>query len=173
MSSPEQKIVVGIADLGASNNPAVTLATYSLGSCLGVAIHDPVARVGGLLHCMLPDSSVDAAKAARQPGMFVDTGLAALLHAAGELGADKERLVISVAGGAQILDGGGLFNLGPRNYEALTRLLAGQGLRIQGEEVGGLANRSMRLSLATGEVRLKTSGQSGECLVSCKNSTTT
>lgn len=50
-------MIVGIADLAVSNNPSVTLATYSLGSCLGVTIYDPVIRAGGLLHIMLPDWS--------------------------------------------------------------------------------------------------------------------
>lgn len=159
--------------MAVSNDPAVTLTTYALGSCLGVAVYDPVARAGGLLHVMLPDSSLDAAKAAQQPGMFIDTGVPALFRAAYQLGAQKHRLIISVAGGARIMDGTGLFNLGPRNYEALTRLFAAHGLRIQTEQVGGLVNRSMRLSLATGEVRLKISGQTGETLFLCKNSTTT
>lgn len=173
LSSLEQKIIVGIAELAVSNNPAVTLATYALGSCLGVAVYDPVARAGGLLHVMLPDSSLDEAKAAQQPAMFVDTGVPALFRAAYQLGADKHRLIISVAGGAHIMDDSGLFNLGPRNYEALTRLITGHGLRIHAEQAGGLANRSMRLSLATGEVRLKISGQTDDTLVICKNSTLT
>jgi chemotaxis protein CheD len=173
LSSLEQIIVVGIADLAVSNNPAVTLATYALGSCLGVAIYDPIARVGGLLHLMLPDSNLDAAKATKQPGMFVDTGVPGLFRTAYKLGAEKHRLIISVAGGADIMDGSGLFNLGTRNYEALARLFAGHGLRIHAEQVGGLVNRSMRLILATGEVRLKISGQTDDTLVLCKNSTTT
>lgn len=173
LSSLEQKLIVGIADLAVSNNSAVTLATYALGSCLGVAIYDPVARAGGLLHVMLPDSSLDAVKAAQQPGMFVDTGIPALFRAAYQLGAEKHRLITSVAGGAHIMDGTGLFDLGPRNYEALTGLFAAHGLRIHAEQVGGLVNRSMRLILATGEVRLKISGQTGDTLVLCKNSTTT
>ena len=173
MSSLEQKIIVGIADMAVSKNPTVTLATYSLGSCLGVAIYDPITKAGGLLHVMLPDSNLDAAKAAERPSMFVDTGVAALFRAVYQLGAEKQRLIISVAGGAQILDGSGLFNLGPRNHEALNRLLTEHDLCIYAEQVGGLANRSMRLSLATGEVRLKVSGQFGETLLLCKNSTPT
>lgn len=173
MSSLEQTIIVGIADLAVSNNPAATLATYALGSCLGVAIYDPVVKAGGLLHLMLPDSAIDTAKAAQQPSMFVDTGVPALFRAAYQLGAEKHRLIISLAGGAQIMDDGGLFNLGARNYEALTRLFNEHRLRIRAEQVGGLVNRTMRLSLATGEVRLKISGQPGETLLLCQNSTTT
>ena len=62
----DQKLIVGVADLAVSSNPAVLIVTYSLGSCLGVTIYDPVAKVGGLLHAMLPDSTIDPAKAASQ-----------------------------------------------------------------------------------------------------------
>src|ERR1700688_1071691 len=100
----EHKVVVGIADLAASNNPNVILTTYSLGSCLGVAVYDPIVRVGGLLHLMLPDSRIDRGKAATHPAMFADTGMPALIHATGQLRAEKNRMLIYVAGGAQIMD---------------------------------------------------------------------
>ena len=68
-----------MADFAVSNSPNLILTTYSLGSCLGIAIYDEVARAGGLLHTMLPDSQLQPHKALLQPGMFVDTGLDALL----------------------------------------------------------------------------------------------
>ncbi len=49
--------------------------TYALGSCIAVAMHDPVAKVAGLLHYMLPESAIDAAKAQQNPFMFADTGI--------------------------------------------------------------------------------------------------
>ena len=171
LSSAEQKIIVGIAELAVSNDCAVTMATYALGACLGVALYDPIARIGGLSHLMLPDSSMEATRAARQPALFVDTGVPALIRAACQLGAEKNRLTISIVGGAQILDDGNSFNLGPRNCLALDRVLKQYGLRVHAEQVGGLLNRTMCLSIATGEVRLKTSGQAGETLLLCKNST--
>src|SRR5215510_8731045 len=106
----EHKVVVGIAEMAVSNSQNVTLTTYSLGSCLGIAIYDPVVRAGGLLHIMLPDSTIDTTKAAKQPAMFVDTGVPALFRAAYQLKAEKHRVIISVAGGAQIMDNGGFFN---------------------------------------------------------------
>jgi chemotaxis protein CheD len=162
---------VGIAEMAVSNNPAATLTTYSLGSCLGIAIYDPVVHVGGLLHIMLPDSSIDAAKAAAKPGMFVDTGVPALFRASYQLGADKRRVQITVAGGAQILDSSGYFSIGKRNYESLTQLFTQHGLRIAASEIGGLVNRTMHLRLANGEVRLKVSGQTSETLMLCRTST--
>ena len=65
-------IVVGISDMKVSNNPDEVLITYSLGSCLGVIIYDPVARVAGMLHSMLPLSKIDPHKATASPYMFVD-----------------------------------------------------------------------------------------------------
>ncbi len=163
----ERKLVVGVGGLAVSNNLGAVLMTYSLGSCLGVTIYDPVARAGGLLHAMLPDSSINPAKASDQPGMFVDTGLAALFRAAYQLRADKHRVRICVAGGAQFMDKTGFFNIGQRNYAALSNLLQQHSLSIHVEEVGGLVSRTIQLNVATGEVRLKTSGQTAETIL-CK-----
>jgi chemotaxis protein CheD len=69
------QIVVGISDLKVSGNAGDILITYALGSCVGVAVYDPVGKVGGLLHFMLPDSSIDETKAKRNPAMFADTGI--------------------------------------------------------------------------------------------------
>lgn len=157
-----QNVVVGIADLAVSNNPTVVLATYSLGSCIGVTIFDPVAHVGGLVHVMLPDSSIDTAKAAAQPAMFMDTGIPALFRASYGLRAEKHRVQICVAGGAQVMDQSGFFSIGKRNYDSLKNLLTQHGLKIQAEQVGGLVSRTMYLDLATGKVRLKVGGQSQE-----------
>ena len=156
----ENRVVVGMADFAVSNSPNLILTTYSLGSCLGVAIYDPVARAGGLLHTMLPDSNLQPEKALLQPGMFVDTGFSALIKAIAELDAEPGRLKIYVAGGAQIMDSTGFFNIGKKNYDALTAILKEEGLRLQAEQVGGLVNRTMHLNIATGGVSLKVSGHS-------------
>ena len=164
----DQKVVVGIADLAVSNNPTLTLATYSLGSCLGISIFDPVAKVGGLLHVMLPESKIDPDKAQRQPAMFMDSGIPALFRAAYELKAEKHRVQICVAGGAQVMDSSGFFSIGKRNYEMLKAILNEHGLKIHAEQVGGMVSRSMYLNLATGEVWLKVSGQPEEVIL-CRN----
>ena len=159
------RVVVDIADLAATNNQNAILTTYSLGSCLGVAVYDPVVKVGALLHAMLPDSSINEAKAASQPAMFIDTGIPSLFRAAYEFKAQKHRLRICVAGGAQIMDSTGFFNIGKRNYEAMMAIFRDHGLRVQAEQVGGLTSRSMYLNVGTGEVRLKISGQQEEFIL--------
>jgi chemotaxis protein CheD len=151
--------MVGMAEFAVSHDSAMMLCTYPLGACLGVAIYDPKAKIGGLMHSLLPASAIDPVRAADRPGMFLDSGLAAMLKRAYELGAQKEVLRVIVIGGAQIMDESSLFNIGKRNYDVLTALLAHEGLKIYAEDVGGRTNRSMQLDIATGEIRLKFSGQ--------------
>jgi chemotaxis protein CheD len=158
IAPPRKTFVVGVADMVVSNDSSAEIVTYSLGSCLGVTIYDPVKKIGGLLHLMLPDSNIDAAKAASAPYMFVDTGVPRLFHAAYNLGADRSRLTVKVAGGAQLLDQQGIFNIGSRNFDALVKLVAQNGLRIHSTDVGGLSSRTVRLDLTTGNVTVKTPG---------------
>jgi chemotaxis protein CheD len=155
---PRKTLVVGVADMVVSNDSAAVLVTYSLGSCLGITVYDPVQKVGGLLHIMLPDSKINAEKAASAPSMFVDTGVPRLFHAFYNLGGDKRRVVIKVAGGAQLLDERGVFNIGERNFQAFTALLARNGYSVQGQNVGGLSSRTLRLDLTTGDVTIKSAG---------------
>ena len=151
-------MVVDIADLVVSKDPRRPLITYSLGSCIGVAIWDPVARVAGLLHYMLPESSISPEKAKNNPAMFCDTAVPKLFKAAYELGATKRRLVVKVAGGSQLLDENGTFNIGKRNYLAIRKIFWKNGILIDGESVGGSISRTMRIDVATGAVTLKTRG---------------
>ncbi len=148
-------IVVDIADLQVTSNPTATLVTYSLGSCLGVAIWDPETHVGGLLHYMLPDSSIAPDKARATPGLFADTGLAALFRSAYELGAEKNRIVSKVAGGSSLLDDDGAFNIGKRNYVALRRILSQNGVSVEADNIGGSCSRTLRLEIGTGRVTVR------------------
>ena len=154
-----QPLLVGMADFLVVQNQNVILRTTPLGACLAVSIYDPGAKVAGILHSLLPDSGIDAARAVSRPGMFLDSGLAAMLLRARDLGATLENLMICVAGGARILDETAYFNIGHRNFEVLVKLLNQLGLQPKAQDVGGLSNRSMQLRTATGEVRLKISGQ--------------
>src|SRR5262245_51470130 len=71
IAAPKKTLVVGVADMVVSNDAGSEIVTYSLGSCLGITVYDPAKKVGGLLHLMLPDSSIDSEKAVKAPFMFV------------------------------------------------------------------------------------------------------
>jgi chemotaxis protein CheD len=153
------RVVVDIAELVVSKDPADVLITYSLGSCIGVALWDPRAGVAGLLHYMLPESKVMPKQASDHPAMFCDTGVPKLFQAAYELGATKRRLVVKLAGGSQLLDDDGTFDIGRRNYLALRKIFWKNGVPIERESVGGPVSRSMRIDVATGTVTVKTRGE--------------
>ena len=155
-------ITVGMADLRVTADPDARLVTYALGSCLGIAVHDPVARVGGLLHVMLPLSELDAAKAQANPAMFVDTGVPALFRACYALGGVKARMVVKVAGGASSAAPGEAdqFQIGKRNLLTLRKLLWKNGVLLHADDVGGVqTSRTVYLDVATGTFTVRSNGQ--------------
>ncbi|MGA2269937.1 MAG: chemotaxis protein CheD [Bryobacteraceae bacterium] len=158
-------VVVGVGDCRVSNDPESVLVTYALGTCIAVMIHDPVAGVGGLLHFMLPNSSLDPAKARQKPFVFADTGIPLLFHSAYDLGAEKGRLVVSAVGGAQVMDQQGNFNIGMRNHLAMRKILRNAGVPLQAEEVGGAASRTVRLEVSSGRVSVREAGAEDQDLL--------
>jgi len=154
--------VIGIAEMAVSGASGERLVTYALGSCLGVCVHDPVAGVGGMLHVMLPSSDIDPQKAQRNPYMFVDTGVPELFRAAYRAGAQKERLVVKVVGGASTGDADqpDSFQVGKRNVLTLKKLLWKNGVILRAEDVGGQRlSRTVFMAVGSGEVLVKTNGR--------------
>jgi len=143
----------------ASNDATAVIVTHSLGSCVGVVVYDAVCRVGGMLHLMLPDSTINTAKAAQTPCMFVDTGVPQLFNAVYRLGAVKSRLIVKMAGGARFLDEKGIWNIGQRNVQALKEILGRNGISVDSCDVGGMSARTLRLDMATGCVTVQIAGR--------------
>lgn len=154
-----RQIVVGISDCQLSGESGSSLITYALGSCIGVAVHDSQAGVGGLLHFMLPDSTMNVKRAEDTPCMFADTGIPTLFRKACSMGAEKRRLTVSLLGGAQILDTKGEFNIGKKNYLAAKKLLWKAGVMIHAEHVGGTLPRTVRLEVGSGRIYFRAPGQ--------------
>ena len=152
----DERIVVGIGELGVSNNPTTTLSLYGLGSCVGIAAYDPIAKAGGLIHIMLPCSAIDRKKAAEQPAMFADTGLPLLFETLGGLPTDRNRLRFLVAGGAAILRAPDDFNLGVINARAALEYLKQHNPPVCHTEIGGTANRTLHFAVGTGMLTLRT-----------------
>jgi chemotaxis protein CheD len=156
-SASERCVVVPMAAARHSTDRAETLVTYALGSCLGITVWDPLERVGGLLHVMLPDSATSPDKAAANPEMFLDTAVPRLFKRAYALGAVKQRLVVCVAGGASLgAMNDGSFQIGQRNVAALRKILWKNGVLIKALQVGGTIPRTLALKVETGDVLLKT-----------------
>jgi chemotaxis protein CheD len=158
------QIIVGVADMKVSNDPTAIIVTHSLGSCIGVTVYDPQVKVGGILHFMLPEGSLDEQKARNNPAMFADTGIPLLFKACYQYGATKQRMVVKIAGGSQVLDNSGFFNIGKRNYAALRKIFLRNNVLIKTEDVGGTAPRTLYLEIGSGKVWEKITGQGEKIL---------
>ena len=154
----KKRIVVGVSDAHISDDHDHVLATYSLGSCIGVCLYDPAIYFGGMLHFQLPDSKTDPAKAKEKPLMFADTGMEMLLERMVCRGANKKRLVVKIAGGAAMDTGPLGFDVGKRNYVAIRKVLWKHGMFIDAEDIGGSQPRNMHMSIANGIVVIRSNG---------------
>lgn len=160
------KHIVGVADMKVVSQPGDIIVTHALGSCLGIAVHDPVIGVGGLLHVMLPMSKISPEKALANPSMFVDTGVPALFRAIYDAGGEKRRLKVTVAGGANIQNHGeDKFAIGQRNYTVFKKILWKNGVLIDAEDVAGTIARTMYLEIGSGKVWLSIQGKQVSLMV--------
>ena len=153
------RIVVGVAELAVTGDPSSSIVTHALGSCVGVTIFDPVARVAGLLHFMLPHSKVNPEKAASNPAMFGDTGIPLLFKSCYELGGEKERMIVCAAGGAEVMTDDGHFKIGARNRTILRKIFWKNNILLSGDETGGSISRTLSISVADGTVRVRNRGE--------------
>jgi len=135
------------------------LVTYALGSCLGLVVHDPVARVGGLLHAMLPLSSINPEKAKSNPFMFVDTGVPELFLRLYEMGGQKGRMLVKAAGCANPMGKDQMFKIGERNYVVLKKLLWKNGVLLKAEDIGGSLSRTLHFNVASGQIVISSNGE--------------
>ncbi len=152
---------VKIADLAARKDQGV-LVTFGLGSCVGIALYDQKAKIGGLAHILLNDSTkfVRPSVTNVNPAKFADTAIPHLLEMMVKMGAQKSSIVAKIAGGASLFnfksESG---NVGDKNIEAVRIKLKELGVSIVFEDVGGKHGRTMRLFVDTGEVTISTAGK--------------
>ncbi len=149
-------IKVGMADYKVGRTPA-SLISYGLGSCVGIALFDPVSKVGGLAHIMLPDST--QARSSENPAKFADTCLPLMIGEMLKQGANKSRLVAKIAGGAQMFafaNATDIMRVGERNSDSVRAVLKKLDLRLVAEDCGGNYGRTVELKLDSGVFRVKT-----------------
>ena len=154
-------VVVGVADMAIAKESQGQLVTYALGSCIGLTAYDPVAKVGGLLHYMLPQPAEQADPKTLKPFMFATTGIPMLMRKLAEAGGQQSRLLLCAAGGAEILEGAAAMAIGKRNRTMLRKVLWKMGLSLVAEDTGGSIARTMTMELTKGEVRIKSRDSEG------------
>lgn len=152
-------IKVGMADLNICKSPD-GLTTLGLGSCVGVALRDPVTKVGGLLHAMLPDSTVIKSNTCVEK--FVDSGLEELVKRMVKAGASRARLEAKLAGGAQMFSfqrNSDLVKVGERNAEAARKKLSAMRIKLLAEDTGLNYGRTVIYYPETGIYVIKAVGK--------------
>jgi len=150
-------ITVGLGEARVSSDPQDELVALGLGSCVGVCAYDPVAKVGGLLHAMLPEANGSDGR----PAKYVDTGIRHLLEEMERRGARRSRIRVHLVGGAQMLIAPGFgkaLDIGARNVARARLILPEEGLTVVGADVGGSKGRTVRLHVGSGIVRVRSVG---------------
>ncbi|GIP52259.1 MULTISPECIES: chemotaxis protein CheD [Paenibacillus] len=148
----EQHIVkVGMADLNVIRGQGL-IRTTGLGSCVGVTLFDPLLKLAGLAHVMLPSSSI-AREGALNIAKYADTAVPELVNKLKALGASQSRLVAKMAGGSQMFTFAGTgdsMRIGPRNVESCKAMLSQLGIPLLAEDTGGNYGRTIELDCETG-----------------------
>lgn len=157
MNSLSQVVKVGIADLNIVRPPG-TIRTSGLGSCVGVVIYDERAAIAGMVHVMLPDSSL-AKSDKLNKAKFADTGIAELISILKRQGAQSYRLKSKIAGGAQMFQfssQNNLMRIGPRNIEAVKQKLLQENIQLVAEDVGGNSGRTIEFDPSSFLLQIRT-----------------
>lgn len=150
-----QLLLVGLGQLAATTEPGCILVARPLGATAALALHDPLAGVGGLLHWILPAASIVPPGRERAPAVFADTGLPLLLHEMEKLGSQRDRMVAALAGAGSLPEGGE-FDVGERNRRFARRFLEENGIRTAVDDTGGTSVRELSMEVGAGEFIVRT-----------------
>ena len=123
--------------------------SYALGSCIGICLHDPVLKLGALVHIMLP---LNMETGRKNPLKYADTGIRETLKQMEAQGANRSRITAKIAGGAKMFEenGGSLGSIGQRNIESVRMVLRKEGIRLLKEDVGGGVARTLLFDVGSG-----------------------
>ncbi|MGM8214492.1 chemotaxis protein CheD [Bacillaceae bacterium W0354] len=157
MNNVIEVIKVGIADLNICQAPQ-TISTSGLGSCVGLVIYDDFKKIAGLVHVMLPSSSLSRTPNFK-PGKFADSGIKELLKLMEDHGTAKHRLKAKMAGGAQMFNiqsNNQMLRIGVRNVEAIKKILDDYRIPIISEDVGGDKGRTVEFFPETSQFKIRT-----------------
>ena len=153
--------MLGLGDWRVTAEADVHLVCLGLGSCVALCLHDPISRVGGMAHMVLPDSTMW--RPSESVAKFVDLAVPLLLREMNAAGAVVRRLTADVVGGATMLTAAtgrsGPDQVGPRNTLAALAALRAHGRPVRIEDTGGSHGRTVRLNVASGELEVLTGGR--------------
>jgi len=154
-----EMIKVGMADLNVCVAPQA-ITTLGLGSCVGIVLYDPVTKIAGLAHIMLPDSTKIINN--ENKAKFADTGIDVLIERMLKMGANRKTIIAKIAGGAQMFsfsNNNDMMRIGERNVEATKNKLNDLGIAILAEDTGANYGRTIEFYPETGELHIRSVGK--------------
>jgi chemotaxis protein CheD len=159
-----EMIKVGMADLNVCVSPQ-SITTLGLGSCVGIVLYDPITKIAGLAHIMLPDSTKIMNN--ENKAKFADTGIDVLIERMLEMGANRKAIIAKIAGGAQMFsfsNNNDMMRIGERNVEATKSKLKELGIAILAEDTGANYGRTIEFYPETGELHIRSVGKERKIL---------
>lgn len=127
-----------------SDRPDDVLTTV-LGSCVSACVYDPVRRIGGMNHFLLPDG------AGNRDIRYASAAMEQLVNSLLKRGALRQRLEAKLFGGGRMMKG--LPDIGRRNGEAAVTFLRNEGIALRAQSIGGERARRIRFWPATGRAQ--------------------
>jgi chemotaxis protein CheD len=129
--------------------------TTVLGSCVSTCLWDPLERIGGMNHFMLPGDNASAASPWAASARFGVYAMEVLINEMIHLGADRRRMVAKVFGGAQLLAGFERLDVGAKNSEFVLDFLKVEGIRVLAQDLLDVYPRKVHFFVETGQVHVK------------------
>lgn len=160
MDADAKVIPVTIGAIEFGDRADTVLVAYSLGSCIALTAYDPVVKVGGMAHIMVP--ACVGVPLAGEEGKCASTAVPTLIDGMVRRGAEKRRLVVKMAGGATVLGAFASSNgtgMGRRNQIAVLEAMDALGIEVIASDCGGNFGRTVRFSIANGAVEIVTAAR--------------
>jgi chemotaxis protein CheD len=151
----KEPIKVGMAEMQTALNPD-RLITIGLGSCVGVCLWDPISKIGGMVHVMLPDST--QSRNLQNKAKYADSGIIDLIERMIKIGSRRTRLIAKIAGGAQMFSfsqKNELLRIGDRNIKAVKKVLSAEDIKIVAEDTGGTYGRTIVFSTMDAQLLIR------------------
>lgn len=149
-----RRVNIGIGELYVASEP--TVISTILGSCVSVCLFDPVSKVGGMNHMLLPGSP--DMKEFNESARYGINAMELLINGLLTNGAKRHNLKAKVFGGGHVFNGAGfreVFTPGKDNTKFTFSFLEDENLPIESYNVGGNFGRKIYFESDTGEVLMK------------------
>ena len=154
-----ESIVIGMGEIHISNIQSTVLSCIGLGSCVAVCLYDRQAKVGGMVHVVLPRNNGTTND---NRAKFADSAVPLMLEKIRKKGGETKRLIAKIAGGAHMTIAPGLkntFKTGEHNIAEVIAALEREGIPLKGNDTGGNRGRTVHMYLDTGRITVRIIGE--------------